>query len=352
MANVLLVGIDRDRAAGIRSLLRGDRHAVTWIKTEREWRDAERDTTPEVIVAASADPESMLAVPGRAPRGFPAPLLLIEPEGSLAREIRIEERLVDRIENPFLPEEMLGRVDALVRVRRVLRREGENEQDGSRGATLGAIGKRLAALLGARVPAVQKPLGPYLEVAAKVASWAECRDGFEPGHADRVTSFCAMMAEELGFSESESATLLRAAMLHDIGKVALPIEVLRNRGPLGEQQMRLVRTHPGRGAALLRALDPDEDVIRTVLYHHERSDGRGYYGKSGDTIPKAARVLAVAEVFDAMTTSRVRAPMEWQEALADLERADRNGLDPACVAALVRALSPRKKGIPLSPVRS
>jgi HD-GYP domain-containing protein (c-di-GMP phosphodiesterase class II) len=112
-----------------------------------------------------------------------------------------------------------------------------------------------------------------------------------------------------------------------------------------------MRTHPGRGAALLRALDPDEEVIRTVLYHHERSDGRGYYGKAGETIPRAARVLAVAEVFDAMTTSRVRAPMDWPEALADLERESGNGLDPACVQALVGALSPRKRGIPLSPVR-
>jgi HD-GYP domain-containing protein (c-di-GMP phosphodiesterase class II) len=341
VAHVLLVGADRDLAPGLRSLLRQDRNSVTWTKAETGWREAEREVSPEVIVAAVAKPEALLAAPGQDPRGFPAPILLVEPEGSLAREREIEERLVDSIERPFLAEEFLARVDALVRVRRVLRRETLDDPSGKAG-----LASRIAALLGARVPSYHKPLGPYLEVASRVAGWSERRDAFEPGHAERVTSFCAMMAEGLGFSESESSSLLRAAMLHDIGKVALPIEVLRREGPLGEDQMRLVRTHPGRGAALLRALDPDETVIETILYHHERSDGRGYYGKAGDSIPMAARVLAVAEVFDAMTTSRVRKSMGWQEALTHL-RARSDGLDPACVEALAKALAPRPTAVPL-----
>jgi HD-GYP domain-containing protein (c-di-GMP phosphodiesterase class II) len=346
VAHVLLIGADRDLAAGLRSLLRQDRNSVTWIKTETEWREAERDAAPEVIVAAVPGPEGLFSAAGPVPRGFPAPLLLVQPEGTLSRDVQIEERLVDAIERPFLAEEFLGRVDALVRVRRVLRRESLDDASERTG-----IGRKLAALLGARVPSYQKPLGPYLAVASRVAGWAERRDAFEPGHAERVTSFCAMMAEALGFTESESASLLRAAMLHDIGKVALPVEVLQREGPLGEEQMRLVRTHPGRGAALLRALDPDEHVIETVLYHHERSDGRGYYGKAGQSIPRAARVLAVAEVFDAMTTCRVRKPMGWQEALSDLRSRSDHGLDRACVEALVQALEPRA-GSPLRRVLS
>jgi HD-GYP domain-containing protein (c-di-GMP phosphodiesterase class II) len=342
VAHVLLIGADRDLATGLRSLLRQDRNSVTWIKTESGWREAEREASPEVIVAVVAEPEALLAAPGEDPRGFPAPILLVEPEDSLSRDLEVEERLVDAIARPFLAEEFLGRVDALVRVRRVLRRESLEDESAEPG-----IARKLAALLGARVPSYQKPLGPYLEVASRVAGWAERRDAFEPGHAERVTSFCALMAEGLGFSETESASLLRAAMLHDIGKVALPVEVLRREGPLAEEQMRLVRTHPGRGAALLRALDPDETVIETVLYHHERSDGRGYYGKAGDSIPMAARVLAVAEVFDAMTTSRVRKPMGWQEALGALRGPSDHGLDPACVDALVRALAPKPSTVPL-----
>ena len=80
----------------------------------------------------------------------------------------------------------------------------------------------MAALLGSRIPALSKPLEPYLEVAARVADWADRRDAFEPGHAERVTSFCAMMAETLRLDDHGTASLLRAAMLHDIGKVALP----------------------------------------------------------------------------------------------------------------------------------
>ena len=95
-------------------------------------------------------------------------------------------------------------------------------------------------------------------------------------------------------------------MLHDIGKVALPVEVLRHKGPLEETQMRLVRTHAERGAAILRALDKDEVVADTILYHHEYVDGSGYYGRTAASIPRAARILAVAEAYDAMTTSLVR----------------------------------------------
>jgi putative nucleotidyltransferase with HDIG domain len=358
MATILLVGTEKDKAVGVRSLLRQDRHFVTWLRSEPRWREVEREISPEVIVATASAPETLFSVPGRrTARGFPAPLLLVRPEGALRREIKVEERLVDEIETPFTAEEMLGRVDALIRVRRVVRHEDvvapdTSEEPRPAEGGLRTLGMRLASILGARVPPYQKPLGPYLEVASRVAEWAECRDAFEPGHAERVASLCAMMAEELQFSESDSANLLRAAMLHDIGKVTLPVEVLQRKGPLEEEQMRLLRTHPGRGAALLRALDPDEGLIDTILYHHERSDGGGYYGKAGESIPRPARVLAVAEVFDAMTSSRVRKPLDWQSALEHLREKSGEAFDPACVEALVKVLQPRKRTIPPSPSAS
>jgi len=149
----------------------------------------------------------------------------------------------------------------------------------------------------------------------------------------------------------ETSALLRAAMLHDIGKVSVPVAVLHQQTPLQENQLRMIRTHPKRGAALVRALDRDQAVVDTVLYHHERPDGSGYYGARPDKTPRSARALAVAEVYDAMTSSRIRVRLSRDEALAQLSERKGERLDSDCVEALVDSLKPRPYVIPLAPER-
>ena len=357
MAQVLLVGDDKERAAGLKSLLALDGHRVATARVVPAWRDDEKSCAAEIVVAAIAAPERILSVPLGGARGFPAPILFVQHELEDVRDIHVEERLVDLIASPFAAEEFLARVDALVRVRRVVLRQDQDAPAGAphlrperepHGGALGRIGRRLRALLSTRVPPYVKPPAPYLEVASRVADWSDRRDGFEAGHAERVTSFAAMIADELDLGDGEASSLLRAAMLHDIGKVALPVEVLRQKGPLEEQQIRLLRTHAERGAAILRALDRDEAVADAVLYHHESVDGSGYYGRKGDAIPLASRILAVAEAYDAMTTSIVRKTLTSDAALG-LMRDKRGGQwDGPCVDALTHALRPRPYSIPLS----
>jgi putative nucleotidyltransferase with HDIG domain len=229
-----------------------------------------------------------------------------------------------------------------------MHRERDQAGDGEAKAAHGFWAVALASLFRARVQRFAKPPAPYLEVAARTADWADRRDGFEPGHAERVTTNAARIADELRLSDGETAALLRAAMLHDIGKVALPVEVLRQTRPLEETQMRLLRTHTERGATILRALDKDETVADTILYHHENVDGSGYYGRKGATIPRAARILAVAEAFDAMTSSLVRKRLTTDAALA-LMRERRGGQwDGDCVDALFESVRPRPDTLSLA----
>lgn len=356
MAKVLLIGQDRDRTSGIRSLLRQDGYQVTHLREVEGWRGRERELGPELVIAAVESPEVVLTDHNRAARGFPAPLLFVQQGADFYRELHLDERVVDRIASPFMSEELLGRVDALVRVRRVIQRDpalvasaAARRWELDARTRLRGLGGQVAALLGSRIPRLTKPLEAYLEVAARVADWADRRDAFEPGHAERVTSFCAMMAESLSLDDHETSSLLRAAMLHDIGKVALPVEMLHQQSPLEESQMRLIRTHPRKGAALLKALDRDEEVADTILYHHERPDGDGYYGLAAAEIPLSARILAVAEVYDAMTSSRVRGPLSSDEALHALRGNRGQSLDGDCVDALVDKLRPRPETIPLMP---
>ena len=349
MAHVLLVGDDRNRTLGVKSLLALDGHSVSIARNISRWREDERSESPEIIVAAVPTPDAVLSVPMGGSRGFAPPILFVHRESDETREPHLEERMVDRIACPFTAEEFLGRVDALIRVRRVVMHQ--KLASDAAAAEVPARGRWSAVLLSflkARLPRHVKPPAPYLEVAAAVASWSDRRDGFEAGHPERVANFAAMIADGFGLADGETAALLRAAMLHDIGKVALPIEVLRQKGPLEDNQIRMLRTHAERGAAILRALDKDEVVADTILYHHENVDGTGYFGRKGRAIPRAARILAVAEAFDAMTTSLVRKRLTPEAAIGLMRERRGRQWDGECVDALIGALQPRPRTIALS----
>jgi HD-GYP domain-containing protein (c-di-GMP phosphodiesterase class II) len=187
-----------------------------------------------------------------------------------------------------------------------------------------------------------------VEVIDRLAAWSDGRDTFPPGHSDRVGALCRLMAEGLGLDEAEATVLARAASLHDIGKIALPVEVLHHDGPLGEVETRAIRTHPRRGAALVRLLDPDEAVCRTVLCHHERPDGSGYLGFQGEKVPRTASILAVAECVDAMTSTTLSVRHSSGEAVGMLRSQEAGVYDADCVEALADRLKPRPDVIPLS----
>jgi len=355
MADILLVGEKGSRVSELRSLLRQDGHHVEIVRKIDNWRTREREILPELIVAAVDSTGHVLAHRGRRPVGFPAPLLFVQHDSDPFQDVHVDDRLVDRLSSPYMSEDLLARVDALIRVRRVIQHgpgEGSASGDDVRhvpGGT-GGIGRRLASLLGSRVPRFERPVEPYLEVASRVANWADRRDAFESGHPERVTSFCALIAEAVRLPVDETESLLRASMLHDIGKIALPSEVLHRTQPLEEGQMRLIRTHPRRGAALLKALDGDRGIAQTILFHHERPDGCGYYGVNGDDVPVSARILAVAEVYDAMTTTSLRRRLPQAEALAAMDDQKGVSLDSDCVEALADRVRPQLRNIPLATV--
>ena len=109
-----------------------------------------------------------------------------------------------------------------------------------------------------------------------------------------------------------------------------------------------MRTHAERGAALLRALDPEDEAAKVILYHHERPDGTGYHHKAADAVPRTAHVLAVAEAYDAMTSARWPEPIQSKAASSWLEERRGGQFDADAVDALVDAMKPRRPGIPVT----
>jgi putative nucleotidyltransferase with HDIG domain len=166
-----------------------------------------------------------------------------------------------------------------------------------------------------------------------LVSFLEAADVHYPGHSRRVAALADMVTRRLGLSETERRTIHFAALLHDIGKTAVDPAVLKAPGPLNEHDRALLRKHPELGVQLLKPITLWEDLLPVILSHHERWDGTGYPGGlAGEAIPLGARVVAVADAFDAMTRSTPHGPQRSaEEALAELERCAAGQFDPRIV---------------------
>jgi putative nucleotidyltransferase with HDIG domain len=158
----------------------------------------------------------------------------------------------------------------------------------------------------------------------------ESRDAGTRGHAARVTAIAEAIARRLGWDEDRLALLRVGGPLHDIGKLGVSDDILCKEGRLELRELAQIRRHPTIGAKILLRVNAFREALPYVLYHHERWDGSGYpTGKAGEEIPVEARVLAVADAFDAMTSDRpYRRALTHEEALAEVKRCAGTQFDP------------------------
>jgi len=173
-----------------------------------------------------------------------------------------------------------------------------------------------------------------LRAAASLAHAVDARDAYTGSHSYMVGELAARVAKRMGL-ESEQIELARlAGSLHDLGKLAIPEEILRKPGPLNEAERLVLERHPQIGFRMLDSLGV-EPVSSWVLHHHERWDGDGYPDRlGGDAIPLGSRILFVADAYDAMTTDRVyRSKLTHERAICELERCAGTQFDPDVVAA-------------------
>lgn len=169
----------------------------------------------------------------------------------------------------------------------------------------------------------------------------DIKDGYTRGHSERVGQASMMIAHELGLDDERIEVLRFAGILHDVGKLGVPTRLLRKDGPLTPEERRVIELHPEYGHEIVRGISFLGEARAAVLHHHERLDGSGYpYGLVGSQIPESARVVAVADAFDAMTSNRsYRRARPVSAALNELERCAGSQFDPRMVQALVRALA-------------
>ena len=223
------------------------------------------------------------------------------------------------------------------------------------------------AAFGVLIAALWRVLGPFTPVLVfiplLVARWAvaqfaaqqrayeatvsalcqavETKDFYTRGHSERVSRGSVMIAREIGMRAERVEAIRYAGMLHDVGKLGVPTSVLQKNGALTDDEYAAIQLHPMRGLDIVREIGFLDEALAGIMHHHERIDGRGYpMGLAGDEIPEFARVLSVADAFDAMTSNRsYRGARPVPEAVSELRKWAGTQFDPAFVDAFVAAIA-------------
>jgi putative nucleotidyltransferase with HDIG domain len=171
-------------------------------------------------------------------------------------------------------------------------------------------------------------------------STISAKDKYTLGHSERVATYAVMIGEAMHLSMNDITTLQYAGLLHDIGKIELPKNILNKLGPLKTDEFDFIKLHPVYSANILEPLEDMNHLIKLVRHHHERFDGTGYPDQlAGEEIILGARILCVADAFDAMLSERPYSKsMSVNDAIAELEHCSGTQFDPKIVKAFIEVI--------------
>jgi putative two-component system response regulator len=263
------------------------------------------------------------------------PILILT--GDVAPEARREalsHGAKDFVNKPFQPDEVLLRIRTLLETRFLYLQIQSHNQ-----------------MLEAKVRDRTRELeGAQIEIIERLARAAEFRDDNTGQHTERVGQMAALLARQIEMPDAQVALIRRAAPLHDVGKIGVPDAILLKVGKLTAAEFDIVKTHTTIGARILSGSTfPILRLAEEIAFnHHERWDGTGYAGIAGDDIPLAGRIVALADVFDALTQKRpYKAAWTVDEATAEIDRQRGRQFDPSLVDAFLRIIQ-REMGVPAS----
>ena len=181
----------------------------------------------------------------------------------------------------------------------------------------------------------------YLDIVETLRYTVEAKDPYTRGHSDRVSEFSVLIGEKLGLSKDELKILKIGGLFHDVGKIGIPDSILLKEARLTDDEYSQIKNHPSIGAHILQNSEFFKDIIPIVKHHHEKYDGTGYPGKlKGEEIPYFARITAVADTFDAMTTKRsYRDALPLNVVKAEIEKYAGTQFDPKIAKVFLDVLN-------------
>lgn len=251
------------------------------------------------------------------------PVIFVSALSEMTEKLKgFEMGAVDYVTKPFQREELLARVHTHLELNRLHNHLEEMVETRTRSLRKSELKLRRH----------------LLETVSAVAAMVEMRDPYTAGHQHRVAKLATAIARELNMDEAQIEGLNLAAVVHDVGKINVPAEILSKPGRLIEPEYSIIRQHPETGYEILKGIDFPWPIAQAVLQHHERLDGSGYpHGLSGDEILPEARILAVADVIEAMASHRpYRAGLGVEAALSEVESKRGTLFDTDAVDAALR----------------
>ena len=176
----------------------------------------------------------------------------------------------------------------------------------------------------------QKLEKAYMESIETLRYTVEAKDPYTKGHSDRVAAYSVLIGKKMGLSEDDQKTLMIGGLFHDIGKIGVPDAILRKPDRLTDEEYSEIKNHPSIGAHILAPATIFKDIVPIVKHHHEKYDGRGYPSQlAGENIPLFARIAAVADTYDAMTSKRpYRDELPLETVIAEIEKCKGTQFDP------------------------
>lgn len=187
----------------------------------------------------------------------------------------------------------------------------------------------------------------YIQFAEVLKNTVEAKDFYTKGHSDRVAFYATLLAQKLNFSDDYTETIRLSGLFHDIGKIGISDSILQKPGKLTDQEYEHIKMHPVIGANILSSSDILKDIIPGVRHHHERYDGTGYPNSlKGEDIPEIARLLAVCDTFDAVTSRRAyRDSLPLDTAIKILNENKNTQFDPKMADAFLEVINKRQSEI-------
>jgi putative two-component system response regulator len=251
-----------------------------------------------------------------------------------ARRDALSRGAKDFVHKPFSTDEILLRIGTLLETRFLyLQIQSQNQ------------------MLEAKVRERTRELeGAQFEIIERLAKAAEFRDDNTGQHTERVGQMAALIAKQIGLPDSQVTLIRRAAPLHDVGKIGIPDKILLKLGKLTADEFALVKTHTSIGARILSGSRfPILRLAEEIAFsHHERWDGDGYASIPGDSIPLPGRIVAIADVFDALTQQRpYKEAWPVEQAISEIEQQRGRQFDPKLVEAFLRIIEQRDQLAPL-----
>lgn len=186
----------------------------------------------------------------------------------------------------------------------------------------------------------------YMETIQALTNAMEAKDAYTRGHADRVGKYAVKLAKALNLSDKKIENIKNAAILHDIGKIGIDDQILKKPDKLTDEEYKKIKQHPSIGAEILKGVNFFKEVTNIVKYHHERYDGKGYPdGLKENEIPTEAAILAIADVYDAMTSDRpYRKALSKEVALGEIEKNAGTQFNPEFAKVFVKVMRNEEKG--------